>query len=495
MSRAYELLKAGRAEDAASVMRELLRSDPGNRRARLELAYVDIGLKRWQEAVALLDALIEEEPSDMRLRMELGYARLALGQRAAASDEFALVALVPGEFQVRARAEQASSSASLSGAERDARTDAVLNEGYDALRRGDKATARARFTEALRENPGRTIISKQLAYMSIADGNMVDAARELEGAHHLAPLDYETELELGYIYDSLHDETGALKSFGLALSSPVPAIRTAAAAALKNIQSKSDSLYADVYASPYYSSRFSDKIAYFEASLGWKPNPEGPLSVYLGSRYTQDSLSHGGHVPEIYSDNAASIEPGLRFQPQGFNANLTAEWGLAFNLVRSADHPNATEFDGRVVLADYHYWEGPRRLFADLGGSAGFYSRYRDNGIGYLQLRAGDKVWDQGAGQLSLYVPVNVYKDVNKDFYNNAVEIGAGAELQPWTKINLKFRAEYLHGTYMGITGRDANPYGPHYDDVRLTLIYSGHFTRHVPDAAPTPERPRGYMW
>jgi len=90
---------------------------------------------------------------------------------------------------------------------------------------------------------------------------------------------------------------------------------------------------------------------------------------------------------------------------------------------------------------------------------------------------------------------VDVYKDVNKDFYNNAVEIGVGAELQPWTKINFKFRAEYLHGTYMGITGRDPNPYGPHYDDVRLTLIYSGHFTRRAPDAPTTPDKPRGYLW
>jgi hypothetical protein len=174
---------------------------------------------------------------------------------------------------------------------------------------------------------------------------------------------------------------------------------------------------------------------------------------------------------------------------------LTAEWGLAFNLLRSADHPNATEFDGRVVLADYHYWEGPRRLFADAGGSAGFYSRYRDNGIGYLQLRGGIKVWDDGSSQLSVYSPLNVYKDTNRDFYNNAVEIGGGVELQPWTKINLKLRAEYLHGTYMGIVGRDPNPYGPHYGDARVTLIYSGHFS--IPGASeesPTIRR-RGFTW
>jgi Tfp pilus assembly protein PilF len=497
MSRAYEFLRQGRPEDAAGVLREILKTDPESRPARTQLAYVDIGLKRWKDAVELLDSLIEEDPSNMRLRMERGYARLALGQRAEAADDFALVALAPGEFQAQALAASKASAAEPSAADRDARTDALLNEGYDALRRGDKPGARAKFSEALLEDPGRTIISKQLGYMSIADGNLSQAVQELEGVRRLAPLDYETALELGYIYDSLHEDAAALKSFAAALPSPDPKIRGAAAAALKNIRARSNPFYLDVYAAPYNSSRFGDKIAYFEASAGWKPDPDGPFSLYFGTRYTEDSLSRGGTVPEIYSDNYVSLDPGIRIQPKGWNANLTAEWGPAFNLVRSASHPDATEFDGRVVLADYRYWDAPHRLFADAGGSVGFYSRYQDDVIGYLQLRAGDKVWDDHKSQLSLYVPLNVYKDTNADFYNNAVEVGVGLEIQPWTKLNLKFRAEALRGTYMGIAGPEGgpNPYGPHYDDVRLTLIYFGHFTRdRAADESATARRP-GYRW
>jgi len=101
-------------------------------------------------------------------------------------------------------------------------------------------------------------------------------------------------------------------------------------------------------------------------------------------------------------------------------------------------------------------------------------------------VRGGVKAWDNGSSQLSVYAPLNAFKDTNRDFFNNVVEIGAGLELQPSTKVNLKIRAEYLRGTYMGITGRDANPYGPHYDDVRVTLSYSGHFTG---QSAPEEER------
>ena len=481
MSQAYDLLKAGRTEEADQVLQRILRADPENRSARTELVYIRVRQKRWQETIALLDSLLEEDPSDARLRMERGYARQALGERTAAADEFGLVAREPGEFQ--AQAQDALKNLSVE----------TSSEAVSA--RGDAPAAREKFRAALMDEPGKTEIAKQLGYMSVADGNLADAVKEFEGAHHLAPLDYETALELGYLYDSLHDEAGAEKSFAAALPSPDPRIHDAAQSALVNIRGRTGRLYADVYASPYYSSRFADKIAYVEASVGYKPDRDGAFSFYLGSRYTQDSLSHSGAVPEIYSDNYASFEPGIRYQPKGFNANLTAEWGLSINLLSSADHPDATEFNGRVVLADYHYWEGPHRLFADAGGSAGYYSRYRNNGIGYLQLRGGVKAWDDGSSQASLYSPMNVFKDTNRDFFNNLVEIGAGIEVQPSTKVNLKMRAEYLRGTYMGIQGRDANPYGPHYNDMRVMLIYSGHFTKQPSSDGFEPTRKRGFVW
>lgn len=465
--------------------------------APLDLARVYELLKagRTQDAIVPLDELIDVDPTNMRLRMERGYARQTLGQREAAADEFAFVAREPGPFQSQAQgalAEIATESKPTSIA---VRRDALLNEGYADLRQGNRLEARRKFAAALVEDPGRPEIIKQLGYMSVADGDMVDAVKKFEGERRLVPRDYEAALELGYLYDSLHDESGAEASFAAARLSPDARIRDAASSALKNVRARAAPFYVDVYASPYYTSRFSDKVAYFEASAGYKPEPDGPISFYLDSRYTQDTLSRGGVVPEIYSDNYASLSPGIRYQPKGFNASLTADWGLAINLLPTADHPGATEFDGRVVLADYHYWEGPDSLFADVGASAGFYSRYRDNVIGYLQSRGGIKAWDNSRSQLSLYAPVNVYKDTNRDFFNNAVEAGAGLEFQPSTKINLKFRAEYLRGTYMGITGRDPNPYGPHYNDVRLTLIYAGHFARQPSADAPASAHPRGYSW
>jgi hypothetical protein len=160
--------------------------------------------------------------------------------------------------------------------------------------------------------------------------------------------------------------------------------------------------------------------------------------------------------------------------------------------MRTWEHPHATEIDYRVVLADYHYWDAhllgplgiltleqlrPRRAFSDISGTVGFYSRYCDNVIGDLTLREGFRIWDDGSSVLSAYWPIHVLKDTNRDFYNNLVEGGLGLELQPILRINLKLRAELIHGVYFGITGRDPNPYGPDYNDFRLTLLYSARFT------------------
>ncbi|HEX4047796.1 MAG TPA: tetratricopeptide repeat protein, partial [Elusimicrobiota bacterium] len=168
LAEAYDLLSRDRPEEAAAVFSEILQDDPSDARARLELAYVDIRLKRWSEAVDLLDAAIDENPGDPRLRMERAYARQALGDFAAAADDFTAVAREPGEFQERARGELKALESQSADAALKARVEAFLDAGYDDLRRGDKAGARAKFEAALSEEPGLTEVAKQLGYMSMA---------------------------------------------------------------------------------------------------------------------------------------------------------------------------------------------------------------------------------------------------------------------------------------------------------------------------------------
>jgi hypothetical protein len=105
-------------------------------------------------------------------------------------------------------------------------------------------------------------------------------------------------------------------------------------------------------------------------------------------------------------------------------------------------------------------------------------------------------VWENDSARASLYVPAYVSKDTNSDFFNNYFEIGGGAELASITSLNLKLRAEYLRGFYMGIEGLDHNPYAKAYNDVRILLVYSARlFTERRRDPEPKPEGRPGFKW
>ena len=452
--------------------------------ARLELAYKAIEREEWTKAVRILGTVIDESPADMRLRLQRGYARQAVGELSAAADDFRAAAREPWELQEAARASLAAVERELSDPEAiDARRDELLNKGYDELRRGRPETAREFFRRALEADPGRTDIARQLAYMRIEEGDLKKAAKDFEGVRKLEPRDYVTALELGYVYDSLRNEAAAERQFSEAARSPDERVRASALSALRMIRSRDPRLFLDLFASPYYTSRFSNKVVMAEAQAGWKPLASRPFSLYVGGRYAKDTRSSAGQDAELYADNAVFVGPGIRVQPRGWNLTLIAEWNAVFNLTRGGEHSAASENETRVVLSDYRLWDFPLRTFADLGGSVGYYSRYRGDTIVYGQARAGVKLLDRGPSRLSLYAPVNAVVDTNRDYYNNLVEFGGGVEFQPAASVNLKFRAEYLRGSYMGIQGRDPNPYGPRYHDIRLTLIWSGRLarTREVP--------------
>lgn len=475
----------------------------GERAARLERAYAHLGRKEWEQAVRLLGTVIDEEPENQRLRMERGYALFALGDLGAARDEFASVAERGGEFAARAAQAVAAVDAEWSDAAVAARRDAILDQGYAALAEGRSSEARSRFMAALEQDPTRVEVHKQLGYMSINEGDMPAAAESLERARRLLPLDHMTALELGYVYAGMNRRRGAEKHFRYALGSPDPEVRRKAEAGLVSIRAGAECPYVDVFASPYSESRFGNRVMMAEAMLGCRPWSYVPLSGYLVGRFQRDTRTVGGETPEIYNDNVLSFGPGVRLQPRGLNTSLQLEWNWDTNVTRSPEHPRRSESNGRAILADYGYWErllGLRPAFADLGASLGWYGRYRDNVILYGQTRAGAKVWERFPARFNLYVPMNASVDTNKDFFNNIVEYGVGGELQLLGGLNLRLRAEALRGWYTGREGRDPNPYPRHYDDVRVTLIYFGHFARPPQrDPAwnddPRPGRRKGFRW
>ena len=491
LNQAYALLRAEKLQEAAGQFERVLERDPANRTARLELAYLYARLERWQDAVRCFGSVSKEEPENARLRMDYGYALERIGASEQAEAEFQAVAEQSGEFQAHAQAAVAALRARRAEAKALAR-DAAMNRGYAELRAGNAAAGRRAFEQALAEDPANVTILKQLGYLALQENNVALAAQKFEAARAVAPQDQALALELGYLYERMDRAVQAEEAFVAAAESQDARTRGQAEGALRNLRlTRLSRVYLDVFASPLYSTRFSNAIAQFQAQLHWRPLVDVPVSFYLGTRITHDSRSRGGQLPAIFSDNAALFGAGVSFRPRRMHFSLFAEANVAINLTQSAVRNRAAEPDYRAGLLYYRRWDGRfygplgllaavqargERLFTDVDASLAYYSRYAHNGIAYLQVREGLHVGDWGPSRFWGYSKLNLVKDTNRDFYNNLGEIGAGVEWRPTRELNLSLRPEYLHGIYYGIEGRDANPFRSQYNDFRLTLLFGERF-------------------
>jgi tetratricopeptide (TPR) repeat protein len=369
--------------------------------------------------------------------------------------------------------------------------DTLLNRGYDLLKKGDRAGALHQFEAAVALDPTNVLTLKQIGFLKLQDGDLQSAADSFEAARAVAPRDYSLALQLGYTYERLGKQTQAKDAFRAALDSPDQQVRLNAVIALKSLTQENRRWYFDLYGSPLYMSRFGDGIAIFQGHLGWKPAPELPLSLYLGGEVTRDTRSQGGALPIIFSDNVALVGTGILYQPRHSHFNLRAEANAALPLISdNSTYAYSARSDYRVIGSYYNRFDGKlwgpvglltlarargERLFSDLDGSAGYYSRYNNNGIAYLQNREGLRLWTIGHSQTFGYLKYDLAKDTHRDFYNNFGEGGAGMEFRPDKTVNLGLRFEYLRGSYFGIA-REPNPYRPNYNDFRVMLVFGHRF-------------------
>lgn len=368
--------------------------------------------------------------------------------------------------------------------------DALMNRGFDLLKQGDRAGALKQFKAARDLDPNNLLTLKQIGFLELEEGNLREATASFEAARALAPRDYYLALQLGYLYQRQGDGAKAEKAFRAAEASPDEKIRSDAGNALHNSLSDRRTWYFDLYGSPMYTSRFENGIAIFQSRLGWKPSAEMPISFYLGGQVTRDTLSKGGTLPIIFSDNVGLVGLGIQLQPRRSHFSLRAEENLAVPLINGGTYNYDARGDFRVIGSYYNLFPGKlrgpmglitfdrlkgERLFSDIDGSAGYYSRYDHNGILYLQNREGLRLWSMGPSQVSGYLKYFVVKDTHRDFYNNLGEGGGGVEFRPNKRANVGFRAEFLRGAYFGIA-RQPNPYRPNYNDVRVMLIFGRRF-------------------
>jgi Flp pilus assembly protein TadD len=233
--RAYRLKAQNRDAEAAVVFSAILAKDPSNHAALTELGYLNVGLKHYETAALYLRSASAQDPENMRLRMDLAYALQTVKRPDDAAVQFRYVAEHVGEFQAQAqKALDATAGQAPAETPAGAKQRRMREQGYGALRRGDKVAAAKAFRSAIASDATDAAAFKQLGFLNIEAGRYSEAASNFESARALQPTDLFVALQLGYTYDRLQKKDQAREAFGAAAASDDEKIRTAAQAALQS---------------------------------------------------------------------------------------------------------------------------------------------------------------------------------------------------------------------------------------------------------------------
>jgi tetratricopeptide (TPR) repeat protein len=436
----YHEMTAKNYQAAIQAFKKALAEDPSNSRWRKDLGYADVAAGLFEDADKQFEMVYREHSDDLEIALELGYVSQQLHREDAAE----------GYFQAATRSAD------------------------------DKISTPARAALAnLRASQLQT--RKQKAYGLLAQDRRAEAITWFERVHEADPSDGTTTLQLGYLYHATGDLAKAREMFQAERDNQNPKIAYQATAALAEVNRGSMWWFGSVYAAPFYESRFSNEINPFNAKIGLRASPY--LQPYIGLRFTRDTRSRSGTLPEIFSDNSAVFSFGVQSAILGHGANLYAEAGTAVSLTGRQRHAVP---DYRVGLNWFQQWgvtlaeasQNSQRgvhLTGSAYGDVSFYSRYDRDVIGYVQLRGGISLPTARVLPMQILAAVNLVKDSNGTFYNNVVEVGPELRFAPFRQLaGLQFEAQYLRGFY-AVHDR-ANPYGPRYGDFRLFLIWSKYF-------------------
>ena len=438
-------------------------------------AYHSLEMKQYPLAIDAFVKALSDNPSNSSWRKDLAYAYVSAGSPAEAMKEFKRVYRDdPNELDV---------ALELGFLSQQMHEDNEMEAYFrDASRSSDEMTAQVAKKALADLATARLQQSKQKAYDLLAANRRAEATELFEKIHREDPNDAATALQLGYLYDAAGNVAKAREIFRSQRGSSNVQVAARAEEAYDEIGKRSALVFATVYAAPFYQSRFSNVINPVNAKIGLRPLRF--VEPYFGWRFSRDTRSKTGTLPEIYSDNAAIFSGGLE-SPLPGGTTLYAEAGTAVSIVDNPTH-GRTKPDYRAGLNWFHGWGKSMTLAAQTSPSAfsftasgysdaSYYSRFNRNVIGEVQFRAGLNLPTGRALPMQLLAAVNAIKDNNHNFYNNVVEAGPALRIAPSRHLTTVYlEAQYLRGAY---TLHDpANPYGSHYGDLRISMVWSNTF-------------------
>lgn len=392
-----------------------------------------------------------------------------------------IAALLPALASAQAPATFAAPCPEANGTVED-RTYPIRKLAFDAITTGRQEDARHLMRCAIRANPHDVTALKQEVYLDLNAKDEKGAAEDIDALRQLGQSTPQFEAQQGYIYANQKRYDDARLAFGRAIASSYPdvdpAIRMQAMKAIHVLDGEFPRHVLVVGVDAQYLNRFRDGVVDSSVRYYERLGSTSPFRVYVGERLLRDTKSNGGNLPQIFSDNALLSGVGVAFQMHDSPLFLSAEANAAYLFYGSTKGTAAVVPDTRVVAGYYKLWRSGQdsaigdRFSFEANGSFGFYSRYKHDGIAYLQPREMVDLTHDGSLRLRPFLQESVALDTNQQFYNNIFELIPGFEVSNTNWQGFSLRAEYVRGFYLPFANSSANPYGSGYGDFRFRLLF-----------------------
>jgi tetratricopeptide (TPR) repeat protein len=523
---AYTLLKRGSREEALAEFGRLRREDPSDEPAALEYAFLCYETRRVQEARRVFHMLrlaakqeqvrktaaeafenvdrplregIERWSEAVRRAPQQWSAHEELAQLAEARDELALAA-EHYELAWKLRPQKYELLLSLArvwremGQEDKARAALATAWKHGSTRVGEQAREMLqgelpRLEEAVLAVPASpaesTVVAAaplpaiEMGERSLAGSYLNDAYRYFRMALEEEPGNARAQYLLGVTANLLGRDEEALRWFAAARRSADAGIAAKAQEGYLSLKPKFSRFTSDVWAIPFYSSRWQGGFVYGQVKGQWR-RARLPVSPYVSLRFVGDTA--GGRqaakalLPLYLSEKSVIAAAGASrvLHPTTF---AWFEAGRSYTYGEQRFYEERWRWDARGGVSLLKGWgtllggqEAGRFHEVNLDGV--YASRFRHNMLVYTQNRTGYTLAPAAGGtQAQIYAVWNLTVDRRGEYWGNFVEAGLGMRvMSPALPQGMSWRAEFVRGAHL----RNAlNPWGPNYWDFRTGIWYA----------------------
>lgn len=361
---------------------------------------------------------------------------------------------------------------------------AALDEGYRRKAEGDIEGAKRAFESAREAGARPQLVALELGYLAATQGRS-QRAREyfqeaLEGGDEELRSSAMRELRA---LDPTSFEQGA-KAKGpttlppLAYMAAINEEKAAERQALKN-------WWGDLYAEVYGWHRVAgapledDLVPTLRLRALYRLSDKTEIDVYGVAQATRDLASKGRNgqgIPVIYADNHATLGVGAMWRVWRRQLGFFAQAGPTMKLVDTGGQ--RLDFDVRAgaflgmetPMCAYRSRESAFVAWrcAELYSEVVYVNRFDDNVIGFGRGRMGITYWATGPLLTQALLELRGGLDVNDDYYNNFVDLGAVHRFRFLEPFRFDIMTGIHGGSYLGREGRDPLPNPLSYVELRL---------------------------